>query len=107
MAMGRHVGTTPAVEATYGHDLGQDRQLSTQERILKGSEATAKLAGNAALVAGMLPSTRHMVLGGTAVTEATTADATTRLSVKEAGIGEAESVAIAHIADEEAKVRIL
>ena len=89
IAMGRHVGTTPAVEATYGHDLGQDRQLSTQERILKGSEATAKLAGNAALVAGMLPSTRHMVLGGTAVTEATTADATTRLSVKEAGIGEA------------------
>jgi len=62
ISMGRHIGTTPAAEAGTGWELAQDRSLSGEERLLKGSEATAKLAGNAALVAGMMPSLRHMPL---------------------------------------------
>ena len=60
ISMGRHVGTTPAVEAGTGWDISQDRNLDGTERVLKGAEATTKLAGNAAMVAGMMPSLRHM-----------------------------------------------
>ena len=62
ISMGRHVGTTPIIEGTYGWDLGGDRELRGTERFSRTVEGVTKLSANGAMVAGILPSTRAIAL---------------------------------------------